>query len=405
MRRCLILLYSLFLILNSSFVFSQHHATCDSAAIVISPTYGPVYADGKPNPLLAMPHSGGLYFEKPHTVVWFTFVIPDDTVLTFDLVPANNAHDLDFLLFKNEIGHFNVNLQRLMPVRSNIARNDKGNGGRTGLSLTAENKSEPLGNHPAYSKALEVKRGEIYYLAVDNYTQADGPFTLFLHLRFPVAKLLAKPEKKPNLRPLSSLAMLKIFIEDSSGKPIKTRLKIMSLYGNILKDTSNVSAYSIGLVQKAMVKIVCVSPGYFLNQSAISLSDTATVLYDTVRLSKIEANKSMVLEDIEFEPDQDVFLSTAMQPLSDLLEFMQTNTDLNILIKGYVNDPTGANGDKNDQVLSENRAKAVLKYLTDHNIDKNRMTWKGFGNKDMLYPNARTWEEQKANRRVEIEIK
>ncbi len=62
-----------------------------------------------------------------------------------------------------------------------------------------------------------------------------------------------------------------------------------------------------------------------------------------------------------------------MQPLSDLLEFMQTNTDLNILIKGYVNDPTGANGDKNDQVLSENRAKAVLKYLTEHNIAKNRM--------------------------------
>jgi outer membrane protein OmpA-like peptidoglycan-associated protein len=400
-----VVLYFSFFILHSSFVFSQHHGTCDSAAVVLSPSYGPVYADGKPNPLLAMPHSGGMYFEKPHAVVWFTFVIPNDTVLTFDLVPANNSDDLDFLLFKNEIGHFNVDVQRLKPVRSNIAKSDKANGGKTGLSITAKNKSEPLGNHPAYSKALDVKKGESYYLAVDNYTQADGPFTLLLHLRFPSAKPPVTPVKKPNLRPLASLAMLKIFIADSSGKPIKTRLKIMSLYGNIIKDTSNVSAYSIGLVQKAMVKIACVSLGYFLNQSAISLSDTATVLYDTVRLLKIQANQSMVLEDIEFEPDRDVFLSIAMQPLSDLLEFMQTNPNIHILIKGYVNDPTGANGEKNDQVLSENRAKAVLKYLTDHNIEKNRMSWKGFGNKDMLYPNARNWEEQKANRRVEIEVK
>jgi hypothetical protein len=30
---------------------------------------------------------------------------------------------------------------------------------------------------------------------------------------------------------------------------------------------------------------------------------------------------------------------------------------------------------------------------------------KGFGSNNMLYPDPKTWEEQQANRRVEIEVK
>ncbi len=51
------------------------------------------------------------------------------------------------------------------------------------------------------------------------------------------------------------------------------------------------------------------------------------------------------------------------------------------------------------------RAQKVGSFLKTARIDHNRYEIKGFGSRHMLFPNARTLAEQKANRRVEIRIK
>jgi flagellar motor protein MotB len=54
--------------------------------------------------------------------------------------------------------------------------------------------------------------------------------------------------------------------------------------------------------------------------------------------------------------------------------------------------------------LSEARAGIVFKYLKENGIDSTRMTKVGYGNHNMLYPNAKDEFESMMNRRVEIMV-
>ena len=376
--------------------------------VVDKPVYGPVSADCPPDADLALKGVAGMYFEKPHSVAWFTFVVPEDTVLTFDLVPANGTDDLDFLLFKYHGDDFEnaIKTHTIKPVRSNIAHSDLSLKGKTGLSSAGKNSYEPLGSHPAYCSVLKVKKGEQFYLAVDNYTNVTGAFSLYLHLRWPIQTPLVKP---PHIVPLGNNINLNIIVVDSANKPVKTRLKIKLgatiEHERMFKDTSGISSYTLVVTHREYVKIVCIGTGYLMSQTELRVPDTGEQMNDTIHLSKIGAHKNMVLQDIQFEPDQSIFLPEAREPLFNLFDFMQSNPTVHILVKGYVNDPLGVNEGKYDQNLSEARAKAVVQFLIQKGIESSRMDWKGFGNKDMLYPNPQNWEEQQANRRVEIEVK
>jgi outer membrane protein OmpA-like peptidoglycan-associated protein len=59
--------------------------------------------------------------------------------------------------------------------------------------------------------------------------------------------------------------------------------------------------------------------------------------------------------------------------------------------------------DKDNMVLSANRAKAVVKYLTDKGISLNRLTPKGYGETQPIATND-TEEGRAANRRTVFRI-
>ena len=56
-----------------------------------------------------------------------------------------------------------------------------------------------------------------------------------------------------------------------------------------------------------------------------------------------------------------------------------------------------------NQILSENRAKAVVDYLIGKGVGPNRMTFKGLGESDPIASNE-TEEGRKKNRRVEFKV-
>jgi len=63
-----------------------------------------------------------------------------------------------------------------------------------------------------------------------------------------------------------------------------------------------------------------------------------------------------------------------------------------------------AEGDpKRNLTLSDERAKAVMKYIVDHGIDAKRLTAKGFGSSKPIADNE-TEEGREKNRRVEFNI-
>ncbi|MBK6524906.1 MAG: OmpA family protein [Crocinitomicaceae bacterium] len=92
-----------------------------------------------------------------------------------------------------------------------------------------------------------------------------------------------------------------------------------------------------------------------------------------------------------------------MPALKRLLDFLALNESVRIEIQGHVNDP-GNKNPKHSMTLSENRAKAVKKWLKDNGIDESRLTEVGYGATQMIYEKPKNAMEEEANRRVTIMI-
>jgi len=86
--------------------------------------------------------------------------------------------------------------------------------------------------------------------------------------------------------------------------------------------------------------------------------------------------------------------------LYELLMVLTKNPDLKIEIQGHL---CCMPIDRLD--LSTQRAKAVYRFLINNNIEKERLSYKGFGSTMPIYPLPEKDEKERAaNRRVEIEI-
>jgi outer membrane protein OmpA-like peptidoglycan-associated protein len=109
-------------------------------------------------------------FNQERNSNWFKFTMDVDTALGFYIYPNDSSDDFDFLLYKAE-GNFLEKLQNksAKPVRSNMALNDASSGEKTGLEC---NKyalhHEGTTSHTVLSKAIYVRKGETYYLVIDN---------------------------------------------------------------------------------------------------------------------------------------------------------------------------------------------------------------------------------------------
>jgi len=389
--------------------YSQEHSTCDDALPISASSFGPITAEGWADSSLCVPNSENMYFGKKHKVVWFSFIVPYDTILTFDIVPVNKGDDFDFMLFKAYRGDFcrKEAQRKVKPIRTNFAKPQKGSNGRTGLSADAADELVAPGNNSPYSSSLPVKKGEWYYLVVDNYVSTKGGFKLNVHLRFNAkinesSSIDAVPIKAPQITPLSNPNLF-IHVLDSANHPIKATLILDGVQkGKSIKaDTAN---YSLQLGKYQTIKIRANAAGHMPYQSSYSSTgDTSSATF-WIHLQPIKADENITLKDIQFQQDSPTILAISKPALEYVLEFLLNNPKVNVLIKGYVNDPHNTWSKDYDQDLSEKRANAVKNYLSTHGVNKNRMQCVGYGRSQMLYPHPKDEDEEAANRRVEIEI-
>lgn len=86
--------------------------------------------------------------------------------------------------------------------------------------------------------------------------------------------------------------------------------------------------------------------------------------------------------------------------LQQLVSYLQNNKRLKVKINGYT-DSSGI--PEKNQVLSEERAKAVYDYLIGHGVHPNRVQYEGHGSTGAIATNAYKWGRD-INRRIEIEF-
>jgi outer membrane protein OmpA-like peptidoglycan-associated protein len=129
---------------------------------------------------------------------------------------------------------------------------------------------------------------------------------------------------------------------------------------------------------------------------------------EIIRDTTTKVGTTIVLRNLNFEGGRHIMLQRSMPILNELLEAMQQNPNLKIEIHGHVCcTATYLDGRDNDLGtfdLSWQRAKVVYQFLIDKNVNADRMSFKGFGASQKLYPEERDAFEQEENRRVEIKI-
>lgn len=119
-----------------------------------------------------------------------------------------------------------------------------------------------------------------------------------------------------------------------------------------------------------------------------------------IPLQPMESGVTVVLKNIFFDFDKFDLLPESQVELTRLVDLLKKNPKMNIEIGGH----TDNKGSKEyNQLLSENRAKAVYTYLIDHGIANTRLSYKGYGLEKPIDTND-TDEGRANNRRTEFKV-
>ena len=117
-------------------------------------------------------------------------------------------------------------------------------------------------------------------------------------------------------------------------------------------------------------------------------------------LAPIEVGQTIRLNNIFFEFGKATLKEESFIELNQVIKFMGDNPNMEVEIAGHT-DNVGS--DENNLKLSQDRAQAVVNYLTKNSVDQRRLTAKGYGESKPVDSNE-TDAGKQMNRRVEFTI-
>ncbi|MDD5570434.1 MAG: OmpA family protein [Bacteroidales bacterium] len=139
---------------------------------------------------------------------------------------------------------------------------------------------------------------------------------------------------------------------------------------------------------------------YSENFSLKGIHDIKNPFLADIVLVPVEAGQTVVLKNIFFEFDKFDLKPESIVELEKLKDFLNKNKSLKIELSGHTDN---VGDDKHNQILSENRAKAVYDYLIKNNIAQERLSYKGYGETKPIDTNN-TEKGRANNRRTEFKV-
>lgn len=257
----------------------------------------------------------------------------------------------------------------------------------------AENMGFPINSFHNESGLFVTADGNTGYFATDRFNTQFNldiiSFSLPEHLKpQKVSYVKGKvSDSKTNLPLAAELS----FIDIETGKIVNQSVSD-SVSGN----------YLITLPLNRDYVVHGVAEGHLFYSQYFSLKSLSASFpfFQNISLIPFEINEKIILENIFYEKDSFALQSKSMVELKKIVDFLNKNSSLKIEIGGHT-DRTG-NKDYNDE-LSTKRAKSVYEYLINQNIDKNRVSYKGYGFDVPLNQDSAEVEKSK-NRRTELKI-
>ncbi len=142
--------------------------------------------------------------------------------------------------------------------------------------------------------------------------------------------------------------------------------------------------------------------GYLFYSSTYALSSVApdSTYIKNIPLEPIKLASSFVFTQVLFDNNSYTLLPASLPELNKLVQILEENPSMHIQISGYT-DNVGKPAD--NLVLSTNRAKAIVNYVSSKGIATARLTYKGFGSDEPIATNS-TAEGRALNRRTSFTI-
>lgn len=213
-------------------------------------------------------------------------------------------------------------------------------------------------------------------------------------------------ELPPGARPHSVTYVKGIVTDAKTNAPLEAAVEIIDLQKNlpVYQEYSSASQgdFLATIITGKNYGLNISKPGYlfFSENFSPAGNDTKNPFNISVALEPIELGTKVVLNNIFFDTNQYNLQPESVAELEKLIEFLKVNPALHIEISGHTDD---AGNDQLNQILSQNRAKAVYEYLTAHEIDAARLIYAGYGKTQPIAPNT-TDAGRKKNRRTEFKI-
>ncbi|MDB0027574.1 OmpA family protein, partial [Flavobacteriales bacterium] len=159
---------------------------------------------------------------------------------------------------------------------------------------------------------------------------------------------------------------------------------------------------SLTLDEKDDVLITIKKEGFAFNSTYISANDTVFNSPSSLNIcmQSLGEGKSFAIDDIYFDNNSYELKEITKEVLVEFAKYLEINNSLVIEINGY----TDNIGDASDnQILSENRSKAVRDLILLQAISESRISYKGFGESSPK-SNNNTEKGRAQNRRTEFRI-
>lgn len=147
----------------------------------------------------------------------------------------------------------------------------------------------------------------------------------------------------------------------------------------------------------------CGNPVTFEGQSTLPITSTpaAPKVAEAPPRVEVRDNKIEIHEKIQFDYDKAVIKDASFSLMNEIADVIKKNPQLKrIRIEGHASSEGNAQHNKQ---LSDDRAKSVMKYLTDHGIPAAELAAVGYGSEKPIADNA-TEDGREKNRRVEFMI-
>ena len=223
------------------------------------------------------------------------------------------------------------------------------------------------------------------YISTDKHQQ--GNFDIF---KFEIKKQDNLSQTYTVVEEKSSIALpnTDVIVTNEFGEVLKTK---SDEKGKIRLDLEPLTQYTVALNKD----------GYETKKLNIATGDTDKNIALTQKKAVVTED-AIVIENIYFDFNKSTIKKESELSLNKIVEVLKNNTNMSITINAH----TDSKGSETyNQTLSESRAKSAYQYLLKKGIPATQLTYKGFGESELLEKCEKCSAKQdQTNRRVEFKI-